>query len=268
MARTMLIVGGLPTPCKADDVLAQLNGRTKQDGIAWEWAKADPPQYFLQHHTLVNKILYGLEDETKDVILVKLRRLFDGDKDRLKKKREINFSVPGTVTTAEELINWLLAPERGLAPAKEWYAEAREAAFFAIIAKLLKNEDWANNSHGHHFTQEADLLGQAPVHVHSEVRSEANQLLDKMKDVILLTKGGSQGTTKKGWAIYLPRLGAVMDAFMQQSLVPLQKEPGTSSLLSYIHKGKGSNFRVDEFVDVERVREVCRSERPRVEKSK
>jgi len=190
------------------------------------------------------------------------------DRNRLLQKRRDPVLVPGTVTTDEELISWLLSSENGLVPLREWVAEAREAAFFAILAKLLKNKDWANTTANHNFTQEADLLGQSPVDVHSEVRAEASPLLDKMNGVLLLTKGGSQGKTKKEWAIYQPRLAAVMNAFLMQSITPLQGQPSVDSLLAYIGSGKGRTFRLDEFVDVERVRSVCRSERHEAEKSK
>jgi hypothetical protein len=243
-----------------DDVLVPLNQRTGQEGIVWEWAKADPHKYRLpQHpqHPRVKAVIYSPDGAANEVTLVMLRCLNHDDRERLWRKRKDRILVPGTVTTPEELVNWLLSPENGVVSPREWVAEAREAAFFAILAKLLKNKDWANGPQNHNFTQEADLLGQAPVNVHSEVRAEANDLLDTMKDVILLTKGGSQGTTKKKWAIYLPRLGAVMDAFLRRSLVPLEKEPGMTSLLAYVRNGRGRRFRVDTFVDVERVREVC-----------
>jgi len=194
------------------------------------------------------------------VTLVVLRCLNKDDRNWLLKKRPDPVLVPGTVTTGDELVTWLLDPESGLVPPREWRAPARETAFFAILAKLLKNKDWANGPQNHNYTQEADLLGQAPVNAHPEVRSEANHLLDKMKNVLLLTKGGTQGT-KKEWAIYQPRLAAVMAAFLQQSLAPLDAEPGLGALLLYVRGGKGALICVDEIVQVERVREVCRSER-------
>ncbi len=269
MARTILIVGGLTITCSADAVLHRLNQRTAREGIAWQWAKADLPAYRLPpRHPLVNTIAYGPKDGAKDVTLVMLRYLNKDDKNRLLKKRPDPVLVPRTVTTDEELISWLLSSENGLVPLREWVAEAREAAFFAILAKLLKNKDWANTIANHNFTQEADLLGQSPVNVHPEVRGEASHLLDKMNGVLLLAKGGSQGNTKKEWAIYQPRLAAVMDAFLKQSIEPLQGQPGLDSLLEYIGSGKGREFRLNEFVDVERVRSVCRPEKPEADKSK
>jgi hypothetical protein len=264
MTRTILIVGGLPTTCIADAVLGQLNQRTAQDGTVWEWAKADAPHYRLPTpwHPLANAIASGRD---KTTILVKLRRLFKQDTNRLLKQRKDPPEVPGTVTNPEELVAWLLSPACGLVPAREWMAKAPEAAFFAILTKLLKNKSWANGPQNHNFTQEADLLGQAPVNVHSEIRDEANGLLDKMSNVILLTKGGSH--TKKEWAILLPRRPAVMDSYLQRSLTPFENEAGMESLLAYIRNGKGREFRLDNLPGVERAREVCRSERPGAGKS-
>jgi hypothetical protein len=264
MPRTILIVGGLTTECDRETVLQALLHGTTEEGVEWKWAKADHPAYRLPQDSLVNKIAYEPENRTKDVTLVVLRCLNRDDKNKLLKKRPDPILVPGTVTTGDELVTWLLDPNSGLVPPREWWATARETAFFAILAKLLKNKDWANGRQNHNFTQEAHLLGQAPVNAHAEVRSEANHLLDKMKDVLLLTKGGTQGT-KKEWAIYRPRLAAVMAAFLQQSLAPLDTEPGLGSLLGYVRGGRGERLCVDEIVQVERVREVCRSERPNLE---
>jgi hypothetical protein len=113
MARTVLIVGGLPTPCVAADVLAQLSQRSAGVGVIWEWAQTDGPEDSLLPNALVNKVLYLLPNETKDVIIVKLRRLYHLDKEKLKERKPL-LNVPGTVTTGEQLIAWLLDPARGL----------------------------------------------------------------------------------------------------------------------------------------------------------
>jgi hypothetical protein len=257
MPRTILIVGGLKTECERETVLQALRQRTTEN--EWRWVKATHLAYRLPQDSLVNKIVYEPADETKDVTVVLLRCLNRDDKNKLLKKRPDPILVPGTVTTGDGLVTWLLGPDSGLVPSREWRAKARETAFWAILAKLLKNKDWANGPQNHNFTQEADLLGQAPVNKHPEVRGEANHLLEKMKDVLLLTKGGTQGT-KKEWAIYKPRLAAVMAAFLQQSLAPLDAEPELASLLLYVRGGTGELLCVDEIVRVERVRDVCRSE--------
>jgi hypothetical protein len=264
--RTILIVGALEQPCNQDDVLQALRtateGADSGEPVAWEWVMAHRPAYRLPRDSRLNRFLYEATDSIAQTVLVMLKCLNGDDRGRLLKKQSDPVRVPKTVTVGSELVDWLLDPDNGLVPRQEWWASAREASFFAILAKLLKNKAWANGPQNHNFTQEADLLGQAPVSVHSSVQAEAVNLLDKMNEVLLVTKGSSQGTTKKEWAIYLPKLGVVMDAFLSASLGPLESDASLGPLLRYVRGGTSAPLlRVDEFVQVQRVRAICRTER-------
>lgn len=151
---------------------------------------------------------------------------------------------------------WLLSPEAGLIPPRTWEAEQRAAAFFCILAKLLKKKSWNKDQHGHAWTQEVHLLGDSPVNVHSGVRGEANGMLARMEKTLLLMKGGSK--TPREWSIWTGHLAAVKKAFLQQSLAPLDGIAEIKGLLEYLRAGNGHRYQLDDVIDVERVRAVCR----------
>jgi len=54
-------------------------------------------------------------------------------------------------------------------------------------------------------------------------------------------------------ALTVAGLAAVMAAFLQQSLAPLDAEPGIDSLMLYVRGGKGKLLCADEIMQVERV---------------
>jgi hypothetical protein len=66
--------------------------------------------------------------------------------------------APRHICTGEDLLTWMLSPEAGLIPVREWPASPRLTAFFCILAKLLRNKSFNKDSHGHAWTAEADLL--------------------------------------------------------------------------------------------------------------
>ena len=259
MPRTILLIGGLMTECDRARFLKELANRTADQDICWDWAKAELQNGFQPaKHSLLNTLFFGHVDDTITPVL--LPCLDKNVKKKILQKCPDPVLAPKSVETEHDLADWLLGAESGLIPRIDWPAEARLAAFFCMIAKLLKNKSWAKDIHGHHWTQEDDLLGQAPVSIKPDIRVEAGQLLDKMKDTLLLTKGGSQ--TKKEWAILRTHLAAVMNAFLDQSINRLKVIPALAPLISHIQGGVGETYRLDTLIAVERVRYVCRSNRP------
>jgi len=167
--------------------------------------------------------------------------------------------APRELADGDALVVWLLAPEASLVPSREWNAGPKTTAFFCILAKLLRNRSFNKDMHGHYWTREADLLGQAPVYVDSrpEVRGEAVSLLRQMEGILLLTKGGNQGTTKKEWSIKMSSLSVVKQAFLTRSLRPFEVFKSLEPLMHALEEQPTKLYPLHSIIS-ERVLTVCR----------
>ncbi|HYE21223.1 MAG TPA: hypothetical protein VEA69_22445, partial [Tepidisphaeraceae bacterium] len=109
-------------------------------------------------------------------------------------------------------------------------------------------------------TQEIHLLNDSPVDIpdRSDVRQEAERLLSRMKDLLLLTKGGNQGKTPKEWSILLTRLPLVKQSFLKRSLDPMRADAALEEILEYVESGEGRQYRIDDVIGEEKIRVLCR----------
>ncbi len=256
MAQRIILVGGIADDHDRDALIARL--KEQAPDFEWEWHKT----VYTTGHQLPLKILYRLTGElpkgASNTQLVLLRRLNKNHQRRLMDLGTDPVRVETDFATGDELIQWLLSPDAGLVPPRTWEAEEREAALFCVFAKLLKDKSWNKDMHGHAWTQEVHLLNDAPVNVpeNPEVRREATAMLMRMEATLLLTKGGSK--TPKEWCIRSCHLAAVKKAFLQQRLAPLDGIAELKSLLTYVREGQGRRYQLDNVIQVERVRAVCR----------
>jgi hypothetical protein len=255
MAQRIILAGGIEDDHDRTALLAMLSER--ENCIEWEWHKT----VFTTGHRLSQSNFNRLRAEQSkkgDIKIVMLRRLNKRDQSALIKLFGDPVRADKDFATGEELVNWLLSPAAGLVPPRTWVAKERVATFFCVLAKLLSKRSWNKDRHGHTWTQEVHLLGDAPVDVHSGIRKEAPQMLARLNGTLLLDKGGSD--TPKEWCINSRHLPTVKNAFLQQRLTPLEGIEGVQGLLNYLNGGNDRDYQLDEFIQVERVRAVCREQ--------
>jgi hypothetical protein len=262
MAQIITIIGGINTDPDRLELLRDLATRTESADVKWEWLQGTQRDGYRPPQSLLGKLLFSplATGETRVVVL--LRRLDKNTRNRLKDNFPNAVLPDPDFQSSEELVEWLLSADANLVPRTEWEVCVESAAFFSILAKLLKNKSWDKDMHGHKWTQEADLLGQSPVNVpdRPEVRREAEELLIRMDGILLLTKGGNSGTTKKEWAINTNHLSSVKRAYLDRSLKPLEIVKGAEPLLNYLRSGDGKLYRLDTVIQDERVRQTCQSQ--------
>ena len=211
--------------------------------------------------TLLWNMSQKLPPGSKRPTIVLLHSFHGECKNQIFRITEDAIRVPQTVSTGEELINWLLSPTAGIVPATEWLAGTRVTAMFCIFDKLIRNKSWNKDMHGHKWTKEQDLLGQAQVDVphRPRVRAEADSMLERMRQTLLLTKGAEQGTTRKEWSINILFRPEIMDAILKRSLAPLRKHDCLKPLLHYLDGDDDANHPLHEII-TQRAMIICREQ--------
>jgi hypothetical protein len=132
--------------------------------------------------------------------------------------------APKTHQTIDQLIQWLVCPDSNLIPPQEWLVSVREAAFLAIISKLIRGRRWANDCSGHSFLKKNDLINQSPVQRsgYEAVRISAVEQLNLLiTEGILLKKGAEQGKTPLEFAINSIHLKQLKQLMTNRSFISL-----------------------------------------------
>ncbi len=257
----MVIVGGLPIDIDRASLLAALAER--HGAIAWEWITPINPQFLLAEKPL-NRLLHELrtkppDDETVPVV-VKLRHLNGRHANALYVNGHEPILAPSELAALDDLVEWLLSPSAAIIPPNSWSRPVREAALLAVLSKLVRNKSWNKDRHGHAWTKEDDLFGQAPVSRPDQPKlySEAMQCVARATGSLLITKGGSQGKTRKEWCINTAYLPLVKRALLERGVEALRESPDLAALLEYVGNGPDELIEIDKVIISERVLVVCR----------
>ena len=261
MTDRIVIVGDLPSRPNRLELLELV--REKHPSFEWEWVQCDTPVFGLPKKPF-NRLLAQLRDPPNNcnLTVVKLSCLNGRETNQLYKSCSDPILAPPETNSIEDLLEWLLSEEAKLVKEPVWTESCCAAAMIAILAKLIRNKSWNNSLNGHAWTQEADLLGQSPVNrPDGLLLGEANDLLERMKDVLLLTKGGKQGTTKKEWCIYLKHLPRIKQVILGRSLQPFRETDELSALMRHVDQHDNGDVVVDGEIVNERVRYNCRPNR-------
>jgi hypothetical protein len=262
----VVVVGDLVSRPNRTDLLQKLASRHAE--IQWQWLQAEGDHYNLPHK-LFQKLLHDLRsrrDGKPVIIVVKLAHLNGKDAYTLYGAYPDPILPPKEIDSGDELIEWLLSAEARIVPPLSWVLPVRAAGLLAVLAKLIRNKSWNKDCHGHAWTQHDDLVGQAPVNrpEFPQVYGEALTCIDRAVGTLLLTKGGSQGKTKKEWSINTGFLPAVKRAIVEGSFAPLRAEPGLSALMDFVERGPDELIHVDKTVVSEKVIGHCRDRPPTV----
>lgn len=271
MAKTIILVGGILPEVDHAKVLRELNTRTQEHEISWEWVHCDQSTHFeppknpfgraLEIARQAKKKKAADGDSQNELIVVKLFHLSGRSQARLYAAYPDPVLVPQHIDDGQAAIDWLLSGEANLVPRHEWFATREEAAIVAILAKLIRNKSWNKDAQGHNWTKEDDLLGQSPVlrSDFQDVAVEARRMLQRLDGILLLKKGSGQGRTPREWSINLLRLAQVKQSILEATLAPLGSIPRLKQLIAGAANGERV-YRLDEAVVTERVRQVCRDQ--------
>lgn len=225
----------------------------------WQWVEALEPAFAIPPKYM-RQFLHSLSKGSKeDTLVFKLALLHGRDANTLFSAYPDPILVPTSISTKDDLIAWLSATWNDHFNPSVWELSVRGAALVALLAKLMRNKSWNNDKHGHAWTKEVDLLGQAPVNrpSHPEVAKEAPGVLAASGN-LLLTKGGNHGKTPKEWSIRLEHLPSVKSAFLGRDLGIVTSHGSLSSLEGYLGRGPTDIVVIDDAVVSERLLHICR----------
>ncbi len=267
MARSIVIVGGLPGDPDRNDVLSKLKGRSGE-AVNWDWIRSDlansdrPPQKYLNGlMTQLQRKRAQTAPNSCELTVIKLFRLHGQIQGQIHRWCDDPVLAPADIQSVEEFVDWVFSPATNLFPNREWFGNVREAALVALFSKLVRNKSWNNNTQGHQWTKEIDLLGQAPVSRpdNQRIAIEAGRMLGSLGGTLLLKKGGTKGTPKE-WSIRLTYLIVVKQIITNQSFSPLSAYEGLKSLAAFVSGGDVERtYRLDGEIVTEKIREICRS---------
>jgi hypothetical protein len=258
MAQKIVIIGGLAIDHDRGSLLARLRAAAG-DQYEWEWFKTTEAESWRVPQNFLGKFRWMMQQKPRPTaVLLWLSR---GDtKNAVFGVAKEPVLVPEAIADGDQLVQWLLSAEAGLIPPREWNAGSRLTALICIFVKLIKNRSFNKDTHGHVWTQEADLLGQSPVNVAERpiVRAEAVTILNKLDGTILICKGGNQGKTKKEWCINTALLPLVKKVLIGRSLKPFEAIKALEPLLNYIEVEDGAKWPLHEII-TERALDICRN---------
>lgn len=269
MAKTIILIGGSLREVDHAKVVRQLNGATRDHDISWQWVYCDRAAHFEPRKKPLNRALESIRqagrskaagnDPPEEIIVVKFFHLHGRTQGQLYAACPDPVLVPQGVDDERAIVAWLLSEDANLVPRRAWFATCEEAAIVAILAKLIRNRAWNKDTQGHNWTKEEDLLGQSPVlrSDFQQIAVEARRMLDRLAGTLLLKKGSGQGKTPREWSINLALLPQVKNAILERSLTPLASVPGLEQLIADAASGN-REYRLDEEVVTERVRQTCR----------
>jgi hypothetical protein len=259
----VVIVGGLPDGGDRAALLRMLEDNRAD--IGWDWIQPINAQFSLPHKPFARllhelRTLHAAVDPPR-LVVVKLFHLNGKEAHTLHGACGDPVLAPSELATIEELAVWVLSPEAGVVPPTTWVLPVRQVALFAVLGKLVRNKSWNKDGHGHMWTAEDDLQGQAPVNrpSHPRVYGEALACLASASGTLLLKKGGSQ--TRKEWCINTAYLPAVKRAIVGRNLDPLRAEPDLGDLMAFVDGGPEEIVEVDSVIISEKVVATCREAR-------
>ncbi len=238
MRQAIVIIGALPNDPKREELLSKLEAAASQ--IAWDWIQAPASTSRPDDKYVRPLIAKGVRKQLTNTTVVKLPMLHGATKNQVHKLGCSVVEAPATSQTLGQLIDWLLSPDANLFPRQEWMVGTREAAFLAIISKLIRGCRWAKDVSGHSFLKKNDLVNQSPVQRSGfeEVRVSAiEQIPMLIANGILLRKGAEQGSTPLEYAINTKHLQSLKQMMTSRSLVSLS-EPAFKKTIDYINLDK------------------------------
>jgi hypothetical protein len=220
--QTIILIGALPNDPRRDDLLARLMAATAN--VDWNWiqaleASSRPDEKYVRQ--LQAKEQRG---ELSETTIVKLPMLHGATRNQVHKLSCGIVEAPKSVVTIDQLVDWLHSTDANLIPRREWMVGTREAAFLAIISKMIRGCRWAKDVSGHRFLKHNDLLNQSPVQRrgYEAVRNSALDLLPKLiANRVILQKGANQGKTPLEYAINTNVLDVLKSMFLQRSFTVL-----------------------------------------------
>jgi len=239
MRQAIVIIGALPNDPKREELLSRLEAEALQ--IEWDWIQALASTSRPDGKYVIPLISKGVRNQIANTTVVKLPMLHGATKNQVHKLGCSVVEAPATSQTLGQLIDWLLSPDANLFPRQEWMVGTREAAFLAIISKLIRGYRWAKDVSGHSFLKKNDLVNQSPVQRSGfeEVRVSAiEQIPMLIANGILLRKGAEQGNTPLEYAINTKYLQSFKQMMISRSLESLS-EPAFKKIIDYINLDKG-----------------------------
>jgi hypothetical protein len=254
----VVIVGDLLGHPDRKGLLDRLTAR--HAAFRWEWVQAEGDHFNLPQKYF-KRLLHELRSRRisdPPLIVVKLDLIHGKDANTLYVAYPDPILAPKKLDSSDGLVEWLLSGEAGIVPQEMWTLPVREAGLLAVLSKLIRNKSWNKDGHGHMWTQEDDLLNQAPVNrpEFPNVYTEALGCIDRATGTLLLTKGGSK--TKKEWSINTKYLPAIKRGIVDRSFASLRSDPTLATLMDFVGRGPDENVAVDKTLVSERVLGVCR----------
>lgn len=260
MSKRIIIVGNLAEKCDRNELLDKLS--KLNNDIEWDWLKPDNEQCLLPNRPL-SRLIHGIRsgEYGDNLTVIKLDRIHGRHANQIYKLIADPILPPREITNIDELVTWI-TNEAGIFDRQIIELPIIEITLFAILSKLVGNKSWNKDSHGHNWTQQADLLGQAPVNRRDmpQVAAGAEHILNQCSGNLLLCKGGSQGKTPLGWGINLNYLPAVKRSLLNHSLDPLREENDLQDMMTHIDNNADDLLQLDERIVSERVLSICREQ--------
>ncbi len=220
--QTIIIIGALPSDPRREDLLAKLTAATAS--VDWNWIHALETSSRPDDKYVRKLLAKEQRGELSETTIVKLPMLHGATRNQVHRLSCGIVEAPKTVLTVDQLVDWLHSTDANLIPRREWMVGAREAAFLAIISKLIRGCRWAKDVSGHRFLKHNDLLNQSPVQRSGfeAVRNSALDLLPKLiASRVILQKGANQGKTPLEYAINTYVLDILKSMILQRSLTLL-----------------------------------------------
>lgn len=264
MVRRIILIGALPEDPSRPEVLKQLQMRSTS-AIEWDWVRAEIASGGRPAQKDLRRLLTELQQLNNqgrqgEIVVVKLPILRADSIHAIHSYCDPTM-VPRNLYLLAEIVEWLFCDEANLIPRRTWLGTLREAALVAILSKLIRNKSWNKDTHGHEWTTEENILGQAPVlrPNFQMIGVEARRMLPKLNNGLLISKGGTAGTPKE-WCIRLQYVGAVKNAIIEQSVSSLLEKKGLEVLANYVNSESDRHFRLDGEIVSEKIRSICRAQ--------
>jgi hypothetical protein len=260
VAQRIVIIGGISSQIEREELLRRL-AEASGDAVQWDWIKPNTPSFNLPKNPL-NRLLSEFRNPksgSTPPTVVKLSLLHGRDQNTIYQTVGDPVEPPSSISTADELITWILSDEANLVPKTEWHGNVCEAALAAILCKLIGNKSWNKDTQGHAWTRESNLMGQSPVcrPKFGKIQSEARHVLAQGNGSLFLTKGGSQGQTKKEWSINTRFLPLVKQMMLDQSFTAMQDCSELMAIHRRLDQCEDKAYRIDGEIVSERVRRIC-----------
>lgn len=223
MPQEIVIIGALPADPPRKELIDKLIAR--EPHISWRWVQA-PAESSLPPSNQRQKLLNQLRNPGDKKFTVVMLPSLDGRvQNEIYRVTRSVVHVHSDPQTIDNLVSWVFSPDANLVPRSEWFVNAEEAAFLAVLSKLIRKKYWNKDQHGHEWLNEKKLMNQTPVNDpdRGKIRIAAKKLLPKLEALqILLTKGSEGGGgTAKEWSLNTAFLPEIKQAITLASFDPL-----------------------------------------------